>query len=871
MLHSSWVLTLNYTLWMVTHKIHFDDPMNQSPIVNTPDNIEALVPSGMGVPANATEFESEAVTTSTAFRLFKRMGFVKTDMYQDIKDVLARPYKASTGNLNEAVQQSLFTLAVGPTIAQTNLVSINRFSGMRFTYCVKIQVAATPFMAGIIRLYWFPLSGNSGQPPRNSTCTGCSQLPGVSMDISETTEITFKVPWVGQHDYTYVNNPYMSVGPVMPNLGIVECRNMTACVFPDTPAHYVVWAWLEDVELVGLVNPVVTAIPQGGVTIQDRESTGMISGYLTSKIGHLSSTITSLGTRCAWALRLGARLAASVGWSRPMSLRDVRWVRSSMHTYLTNVSAPDTFMGLGALPDAHVAPFPGFAGSDQDEMSFDYILTRPTYIFYGSLSSDDPVDTVKLSFSACPMSCCLQTTPALGPVIPGRPVSTPDTAYYSYEPAPVWYIGRMFQLYRGGFRIKVVFAKTKFHTGRLMMAFTPGVFSYNRNGSGQIPGRSIQVPNTSTMYEYTKICDLRGDNVCTFDIPFASNYPYLPVDVPFGVFSISVVDPLVNAATVANYVPFFVTVEALPDFEFAIPVTATIQPTLDATAPSAQVGIPADENFSMAEQCIGERVTSIKQLISRSSLIDAGLLSGYYAPWYFWTTPGTSTSTFFGTAYPGVTSVALSAGLQYRGNTFQNLALGLYGLVRGSSTFTVVPTIRGTMLCASTVLPLGTKEAWSANAFGNNSAFTIETDTVLNFNVPFYSATGSYWVNSVDVQAPTMPYNNIVYVKIQDSSNRAMVYVRAGEDSQLGLFLGAPRVVFSMLSTTDPNAVYPVTQKMYDAGMYVPSGYVPPTGSPIPPVYPSLPPSLVAVYDEVETVTSEDLNRLAPSNFLGIS
>jgi hypothetical protein len=243
---------------------------------------------------------------------------------------------------------------------------------------------------------------------------------------------------------------------------------------------------------------------------------------------------------------------------------------------------------------------PGFAGSKFDEMTIDYIKTIPSY--YGGFTWDagNPPAADLFTVNLSPSNFVNNQNDAGNTIL---------------SPTPVAWLSTMFGLYRGSFVVRFKFVKTAFHSGRLQFTFVP--FDHRFSTPALLPIGLFEYANR-------QIVDIKEGNEFTVAIPYTANQNYLPVNAPYGILRVTVVDPLRATATVSSSVPVLVEAWGGADLEFAQPKALQFEPYLPT---SPQSGDPCNLDYEtiggtaivnddiFARTCVGEKILTLRSLI----------------------------------------------------------------------------------------------------------------------------------------------------------------------------------------------------------------------------------------------------------------
>lgn len=754
---------------------------------------------GVEINANATStgvstFVNEACSDMT----FRGANYVAlpemitdSSAARDINAFFSRPRRLWSGTYDGTygVDKQIFTTIVGANYMKDwHNDKMSGAFGYRATFCYKVVFTATPFHGGLVRFAFAPLADLP--LARGHNITAVSQLPGVDIDLSDSTSATIKIPWVSPLNF-YPVGATGGANEDATTLGVVYLSKLTEAIIAagaQAPT-FTVWTWLEDLELIGARASNVSIFPeaQSGRFEKHGKSTtakeadaipGNVSNVLsagsrlTMWLGTKVPLISSYAGPLSWVLRETSKIAASYGWSKPLDTRPASKVMRSLNVSQWNSDVPYTGNNLGLFAENSVCAYPGFAGTDLDEMSFEYILSISTAICAPTYAKTDVVGSVLYTCSLCPDSMKLS---------PDRV----NNAKYGISYNPIWVspvagVAKLFQLYRGGFKFRIKLAKTCYHTGRLIVGFNP-----TTRGEGYTNYVPVDAAPNIDFYEplafKSAIWDLRDESTFEFECPFISPVSYLPTNAPFGDFFVRVLDKLESPETVSSTLRFVVEVSALPDFEFAVPVTPdfSLYPREDNAVVNdivAQSGTfeptkPTNVG-SMAQYCIGERIRSVKQLLLRACL-------------YKIAANGSTTHIFSHVEFPTLPDPGTE--LQGEIRDYLNWFGSAYVYKRGSICATAIATSPDTLLSAYHTLGYSLDMA----------PMVIENVGSVHVKMPYYSAVSRSPTTNTSVQM----FDSHDYVTINVSGPAAikpvLIYRSVADDFQLGAFVGFPPITVS--------------------------------------------------------------------------
>lgn len=90
--------------------------------------------------------------------------------------------------------------------------------------------------------------------------------------------------------------------------------------------------------------------------------------------------LSSIANTATPFLRLGSSVAALLGFSKPIAEDPPMRVVPYGNPYMTNVDGVDAAASLSLTASNGVSHMPGATGTKVDEMSLEYILSKPVYL-----------------------------------------------------------------------------------------------------------------------------------------------------------------------------------------------------------------------------------------------------------------------------------------------------------------------------------------------------------------------------------------------------------------------------------------------------------------------------------------------------------
>jgi hypothetical protein len=590
------------------------------------------------VNASTTTFQQDAPAAVAKFPDSKEINHdliipqVVTPV-QDIKEFLRRPIILRQGTITTAMSGQFVALDLPREMLENVLYrdKVAGFLNFRAKTIITLQVNANRFVQGRIIMHFLPQAQVQGMYPanRNLTLTQKTSQPHVQMDIATQTEATIEIPWVSPKlyfDMTTGNGPlggvYISMySPMLKGTGAGD---------PD----YTVWGHYEDVELeIPTFTPFYT---QGGFksktkNTSDKEKdalqvTTMGAGSLIQSakktIGLAVPLLASLAGVPTWATDIIAGVAKSYGFSNPRLLNAPSLYRQQIGMYLSQCDRGEDSDILAFTGDNKVEVLDGFGGTGEDEASIGCIAAK--FAYFGKFSWGFDNTTGQL----------MNTIPISTFTFTGDEYSFTDgtSIWYYYTHTPISGFMNYFRYWRGSINLKFIIVKTEFHTGRLSI-------SYNPSPNNIAPTAPTLV---QTDYLLRDVIDLKVGNEIILNIPYTNNSPYTHLEERTGTVYVHVLNPLNGPDTVPSTVDILMEVAAGPDFEvggwqpryeqyFMVPLVVNnnffgTQSGFSNQGDLGQQTISAIGNTEMcapnlasARFCMGERVSSVYQIIKRKS------------------------------------------------------------------------------------------------------------------------------------------------------------------------------------------------------------------------------------------------------------
>jgi len=517
---------------------------------------------------------------------------------------------------------------------------LDNFAFLRGTLNIKTVVNGTPFQYGLMRMCYSPLEGFVGQKLRTNSTTDAnypvfySQQPGYYMTPAANAGGHMTCPFVLHLHWLDITSS--TAVTTMGTCRLVMFWPLSLAVAGGTTGVTIqTYAWLTDLELMASTSKLSL---QGDEYVE-----GPISGPATA-VANVAAQLTRIPVigKFARATQIGAGALANVarifGYTNAPVIEDVKMFVPANGPQLASahIGTPVQKLTLDPKQELSIDPTPHGA-SDKDELSMAFIKNKESYVGVGSWSTSNVVGDQLFTVRINP---ALQSSVAINNYVPA-------TAGFRVYHTPLSYYGALFKQWRGGMKIRLKIVATKFHKGRLIIQYDP------RNDITAVQ------PAENTVY--THILDIGECDDVEFEIPYHQDTAWLDTDntlVPNwttgsanaprigmdnGVFTVRVLTEL--TAPSSGSIGILAYTRGAEDFEFANPVDRiTAKWNTDSTDPSffnlqgqdkvelstttVMLGTPAKSNPNRYGMNYGESISSLRNLIHRSAVVDTVTAGG---------------------------------------------------------------------------------------------------------------------------------------------------------------------------------------------------------------------------------------------------
>jgi len=752
---------------------------------------------------------------------------------------LGRPIILQQGQLDINDTATTFTALAMPQYMLTKAIYADKPRGrlgFRATMVFRLVVNAERFHQGRYMLTYCPLGGsrygtsqkgNAWVNKHSATLRQRSQLPKVEFDLNCDSEVTLRVPYASVYDFYQFSwaNGATGIG----SWGVLRLfpYSNLALSGGSSNCDYTIYGHFEDIEFVGFSDTQITAqsgnpfastvTKRSSITANEakRNGVGPIQSMATSvaKAARYLAPVpvlTNFAGSAAWAADIIANVASVFGWSAPLNVEKASRMMITNYAYYGNANKVDNSLPLALTTDNEVVVAPGFSSTNDDELDLVRMASIPAYWAAVPWATSYIVGYELATYTISPNTFFSTAT-------------YQTQTYASFT--PLAYVAKFFNEWRGSIVFKIKVVKTEFHSGRLAFAYYPPGYT----------ARNL----TSSDYVHRDVIDIRMHSEITLTVPYSAPTSYISKSNPSasdnGQLSIFVLDRLVAPSNVSSTITLLIEVAGGPDIEFAVPVTSLpATSAVDYTVQSADpfsvnsdcaivnkpIGVASVPTYQLdtSQICIGERITSFRQLLKRYSNIykatwestSAFLRILPYANVTTATSGGTDTVPIYGDLYSELSNIFMFSRGGVRFKVFDNIASGpTTGITTLSSAAnfnnaTVAMNLGSTSSATNTVTPLA--------LLVNNSQYVIsdlERNKAIEVAVPQYhfnkSRNNSEQVVTVGSAASTAYTSDLVLCcsLSSDLTSTTVPWVapyvfRSGaDDCNFGLFISIPPMCYN--------------------------------------------------------------------------
>lgn len=460
---------------------------------------------------STTRFDSAGNSAQTMISIPRNHNLIP-NQYDDIRAFLMKPALVQYGTWTTA--QTTASAVISLTSIAGHLGSVTQwakkiegFTLIRGTANFRLVLNANPMQQGRLKLVWWPLWSTDPGSSRVKNLATISMLPGVEICANDT-EGVLSIPYIAPSDYCSVK----FLGYDWGAYGLYVFVPLATGTNGETSVSYSLYLSWSDIELTA------PAVPQSGRAFSppkpsklkgERSASTMdrifeSAGRLVS--GGLKGIVAPFTSSAPWIVPLVDGVAQMFGFDKPPTNQTPMLVSQLKAPFMATSSGVSTAVQLGLRHD-NMVDIPDLGVNGVDEMSFAYLKQVPAVVEYFDLQTSDVVGNSIYSANISPFY--LNGTGTYSVSNGGH---TATMGVY----CPAGYLARYFRFWRGSLRVTLKFTKTKFHTGRYQITWTP------TNDS------AVTSPTITTgVLAIREIVDLSGADEITLDLPYMLSTPWI--------------------------------------------------------------------------------------------------------------------------------------------------------------------------------------------------------------------------------------------------------------------------------------------------------------------------------------------------------
>lgn len=591
-------------------------PSSSTSLDNNPSNTTLIGNPGTNDMHDVIGFTSEGLQKPLEMdynKISKLQVEAVGDKRHEIHDILSRPIKILEFELKSTDFQGIRNLVVDVLAVMIqnskNLKNkLDAYYGIRGTFCIRVVINPTPFQTGLYMLMVHPTrvrvdtASNWVNRSLYTELTGLtsdmlltnySGHPNVLLNVGATSEVTIKVPYVGQRGFiplTEISSVLAQVVCCTPIRGPTNGESVGASMY----------AWMEDVDLLGAAAPamafsnfpgsridqvtpqsdssmlqnIISALSNLQSPSQSEEAAqqsapatssggGAVSG-IADTVGSIASGLTAIpgvadiAGPVSWVAKGVSSVAKMFGFSKPHDPTPAQPVFQNPFREFAHVDSVSSATKISLSKDSAVQ-VRSLGPVAEDELSIPYLIQRPNLYAPFTWKLSDPVDKVLAKI----------------PISPAYFFKTREFYIYEYGNGHVRsetflsFLSSLFMFWRGSIMFTFTFAANKFYSGRLRIV-------YQLDQSSTIDPPSGNPLASDYGYYYSDIIDLRDANTITYGLPYIDVNPFrttvsaaYPERQPY--LWIIVEKALVASSTVSDTIECWMSVSGGDDFVFAGP------------------------------------------------------------------------------------------------------------------------------------------------------------------------------------------------------------------------------------------------------------------------------------------------------------
>ena len=506
-----------------------------------------------------------------------------------------------------------------------NKKKVDNFNFANCNLRLRFVMNATPFLAGLVKITYLPLSGHTPEsvPVSIAGRIPLSQRHHVDMLPQCNSTGVMSLPFFYHKSFVDITSAQdlRDLGRIRPVIisGLKHAQNITASI------NITCYAEAENLHLSGPTAKL--AVQSSG---REEYGKGPVEKMATSianiaSVGESIPSIAPFATATSSVASGVSWVASLFGWTNVPVIDDVQPYKSLTHHSLASAYIGEPVEKLTLDPKNELTVDPRTVGLDgTDELALENIVGRKSFVTSTTWNGSDPVDKTLLS---------LGVVPTLYDIVDS---DSPQEAIYS---TPVGHLSWLFKNWHGDLIYTFEFINTQYHKGRVRITWDPSA--------------DLVTTSDTTNTCFTQIVDLGKYTQVKVRCKYMQATPWLetPKDISGGPWFSPSID---NAAIINHQTDGFtngtitvrvlneltgpsdptscainVYVEAAENFTFGNPRSRlplhSIYPVQSSEQDEEVIEVSTSESNANSEPyknviCMGEQIKSLRTLLRRSTL-----------------------------------------------------------------------------------------------------------------------------------------------------------------------------------------------------------------------------------------------------------
>nr|APG78010.1 hypothetical protein 2 [Beihai picorna-like virus 91] len=453
-------------------------------------------------------------------------------------------------------------ITLGSSFVDSKLSNI---AYMRADVDVKLRVQATPFQQGSLWMWNHPYENEVSKQRShlNEHLRSITSFPGVELNLQHPSRaVELSVPY--SSEFQVINH---RIGESLSRVTLSVLMPLKS-TDDTTRVSYTILAKLKNPQFYGMapntntvkcsIDKVFCCEPLAHDGEDEKASKKGIVSQVADTVGNIADVVSDIpvigdiAKPVSWIASAVSGVASFFGWSRVRDAEKVSVYSNVPAKGFTHVQGIDQSVVLAACPDNQVDGTVTF--SKDDEMAIAYVGQRPFVYGRAVWTVTDDYKSVIGAFPVHPAPYSFSIE------VNSRRV---------YQGPPSALVSSLFRWWRGNMTIRINFAKTSFHQGRLLVQYFP---------YGSAEAQPVEDVFTSII----DISQVDAEGV-SIDIPSVMRNKWYKVndddgspntDTWTGIVVVSVLNSLIAAPTVAQEVDLYAWVH-WNDLELSEPGTVT--------------------------------------------------------------------------------------------------------------------------------------------------------------------------------------------------------------------------------------------------------------------------------------------------------